>query len=165
MVSSLSLTIIGAHGLTDMVIGFFDINMWLIYMSYAIIVFKSSNFFNKILFITHSISHFSKDIGLKNSILVSTIIPLILIRYCNLNCAIYFQIAYLLILHVPLHYYRKYNLLIKSPMLSYSILTIGHILMYKLFKFKNLRNLSNPEKKAMISIICSHVFYNDYYLK
>lgn len=159
----LTLAIIGAHGLTDMVIGFFDINMWSIYAIYAIIVFKSTNLFNKTLFITHSISHFSKDIGFKNSMLVTTTIPLLIMKYFNLLYAIYFQIIYLLLIHVPLHYYRKYKLLLKSPILSTTILTSGHVIIYYIIKHK-INKITNFDKKAIISIICAHVFYNDYYL-
>ena len=163
------LAIIGAHGLTDMVIGFFDPNMWLIYAIYSIIVFKSTNIFNKILFITHSISHFSEDIGFKNSIVVSTITPLTIIKFFNLTYGIYFQIIYLLLLHVPLHYYRKYDLLVKhsNKKRTAIILIGGHIIIYYIIKYRKLftNKLENFEKKAIISIICSHVFYNDYYLK
>ena len=164
---NLFFTIIGAHGLTDMIIGFFDKNMWGIYALYAIIIFQLPEHLNMIIFLSHSLIHFSKDIGFINSFLVSIVIPLTLVYNSLIYYALYFQTYYLLLIHVPLHYSRKYNQIIEFPLFSFTLLSVGHIIIYYIIDFK-LKNsiilLTEFEKKILISIICSHIFYNDFYI-
>ena len=158
-----ALSIIGAHGLTDMIIGFYDPFMWGTYAIYFFVISQLSEGVYMTLFLFHSLFHFSVDMGWINAFYVSTLIPIKLVFLNMIPMAIYFEISYLLIIHVPFHYIRVYDEIAQSPLLF--ILPLGHIVIYfTISKFiKNLDSLLNLEecqKKALVSMVCSHVFYN-----
>ena len=75
------LTITAAHGLTDLVIGLNDNQMWLIYSFYICMSIISPQIFVMFMFLWYSVQHFSYDLYIWNAVIFTLIAPLWLFQY------------------------------------------------------------------------------------
>ena len=168
----LALTIVGAHGLTDMVIGLTDTNMWLVYAFYAVL--------SRVLplpvcgagFILHSAAHFSADFGAIGGLLAAFVIPMCIVVFAGLETAVRAELAYLTLLHVPLHYARVWPRLASAPLTTAVVICGGHVVIAativarRIFLPPTLRSrpwyetLESYEARIMNAVVCAHVAYN-----
>jgi len=168
----LVLTMVGAHGLTDMVIGYNDPGMWLMYGSYGLCSFFLPLPVCAAGFLVHSAAHFSADVGVACGSLTSLVIPPLIIATAGLVTAVRVELAYLTLLHVPLHYMRVWSMLVRSPLAATIIIGAGHAIIAAWMavrrKLRPVRlsgepwylTCSHAELRIVNALVCAHVAYN-----
>jgi len=161
----IAVTIIGAHGLTDMIIGAGDNRMWFVYAIYFVVFYMIPPVVQTFLFVVHSVLHFAVDFGYCYGLVIAVVGPMLMTGH-NIDLAVRAEMCYLLFLHVPLHYHRLWPQLCASPITSCLVLGVGHFVIAVLYVLRKRekepiwRSLTQLEKSVIGAVVCAHVSYN-----